>query len=108
MKSNNRYLGAAMIAPFIIFIFLGGIYLKGFVFALSAMAMWEFYKALKAKEFKPVASVGYILLTGIGFNAQTIVYAITLIFLSWLCSMVGYDKVAQTITQIKSGKENKE
>lgn len=62
MKSNNRYLGAAMIAPFIIFIFLGGIYLKGFVFALSAMAMWEFYKALKAKEFKPVASVGYILL----------------------------------------------
>ena len=53
-------------------------------------------------------SVGYILFTEIGFNAQTIVYAITLIFLSWLCSMVGYDKVAQTITQIKSGKENKE
>ena len=62
MKSNNRYLGAAMIAPFIIFIFLGGIYLKGFVFALSIMAMWEFYNALKAKEFKPVAIAGYALL----------------------------------------------
>lgn len=62
MKSNNRYLGAVMIAPFIIFVFLGGIYLKGFVFALSVMAMWEFYRALKKKEFKPIASIGYILL----------------------------------------------
>lgn len=53
-------------------------------------------------------SIGYILFTGIGFNVQTIIYAIALIFLSWLCSMVGYDKVAQTITQIKSGKENNE
>lgn len=62
MKSNNRYLGAVMIAPFIIFVFLGGIYLKGFVFALSVMAMWEFYRALKKKEFKPIANIGYILL----------------------------------------------
>lgn len=62
MRSNNRYLGAVMIAPFIIFVFLGGIYLKGFVFALSVMAMWEFYRALKKKEFKPIASIGYILL----------------------------------------------
>ena len=62
MKSNNRYLGAAMIAPFIIFLFLGGIYLKGFVFALSIVALWEFYNAVKEKNFKPVKSVVYILL----------------------------------------------
>ena len=62
MKSNNRYLGAAMIAPFIIFVFLGGIYLKGFVFALSILALWEFYNALKEKNFKPIKSAGYILL----------------------------------------------
>jgi phosphatidate cytidylyltransferase len=62
LKSNNRYLGAAMIAPFIIFVFLGGIYLKGFVLALSVMALWEFYNALKEKSFKPVKSAGYILL----------------------------------------------
>ena len=62
MKSNNRYLGAAMIAPFIIFVFLGGIYLKGFVFALSMLALWEFYSALKEKNFKPIKSAGYILL----------------------------------------------
>lgn len=62
MKSNNRYLGAVMIAPFIIFVFLGGIYLKGFIFALSILALWEFYNALKEKNFKPVKSAGYILL----------------------------------------------
>ncbi|EKQ53958.1 MULTISPECIES: phosphatidate cytidylyltransferase [unclassified Clostridium] len=62
MKSNNRYLGAAMIAPFIIFVFLGGIYLKGFVLALSIMALWEFYNALNEKSFKPVKIAGYILL----------------------------------------------
>jgi hypothetical protein len=53
------------------------------------------------------AGVGYILFTGIPFNAQSIIYVIALIFLSWLCSMVGYDKVTQTLSQIKtSGKEN--
>ena len=62
MKYNNRYLGAAMIAPFIIFVFLGGIYLKGFVLALSILALWEFYNALKEKNFKPIKSAGYILL----------------------------------------------
>ncbi len=62
MKSNNRYLGALMIAPFIIFVFLGGIYLKGFVLTLSAMALWEFYRALKQKEFKPIELIGYVLL----------------------------------------------
>ena len=62
MKSNNRYLGAAMIAPFIIFVFLGGIYLKGFVLALSILALWEFYNALKEKNLKPITSAGYILL----------------------------------------------
>ncbi len=62
MKSDNRYLGAAMIAPFIIFVFLGGIYLKGFILAISIMALWEFYNALREKELKPIRGVGYILL----------------------------------------------
>ncbi|SFC73598.1 phosphatidate cytidylyltransferase [Clostridium uliginosum] len=62
MKSNNRYLGALMIAPFIIFVFLGGIYLKSFVLLLSAIGLWEFYSALKKKEFKPLSLIGYALL----------------------------------------------
>lgn len=61
MKSDNRYLGAAMIAPFIIFVFLGGIYLKGFILAISIIALWEFYNALKEKNLKPIKSVGYAL-----------------------------------------------
>ena len=62
MKSDNRYLGAVMIAPFIIFVFLGGIYLKGFVFALSLMALWEFFNALKKNKFKPIDIAAYVLL----------------------------------------------
>ncbi len=62
MKSNNRYLGAAMIAPFIIFVFLGGVYLKAFVFLLSVAALYEFYHAVSKKEYKPIKFGGYILL----------------------------------------------
>ena len=62
MKSNNRYLGAAMIAPFIIFVFLGGVYLKAFTFVLSVAALYEFYNAVHAKNFKPINIAGYILL----------------------------------------------
>lgn len=46
-------------------------------------------------------AIGYILLNDIGFNAQSIIYTVALTFLSWLCSMVGYDKVVQTIKQFK-------
>lgn len=45
--------------------------------------------------------VGYVVLTGAGFTAQTVVYIITMVFISWLCSMVGYDKVIQAIKQFK-------
>ena len=51
-----------MIAPFILFIFWGGLPLKIFTFILSAFGMYEFYKALKEKDFKPIEMVGYILL----------------------------------------------
>lgn len=62
MKSDNRYLGALMIAPFIIFILVGGLYLKGFTIVLSIYGLYEFYNALRQKDFKPIAIVGYILL----------------------------------------------
>lgn len=62
MKSNSRYLGAMMIAPFIIFIFLGGIYLKTFTILLSVLGMYEFYKSIKVKQFKPITFLGYMML----------------------------------------------
>lgn len=45
--------------------------------------------------------IGYVVLTGTGFTAQIIVYIVTMVFVSWLCSMVGYDKVIQAIKQFK-------
>lgn len=62
MKSDNRYLGAAIMAPFIIFIFLGGMYLKGLVLALSVIGMYEFYKTVKVAKMLPVITAGYIFL----------------------------------------------
>lgn len=45
------------------------------------------------------AGVGicYVVLAGISFNAQIVVYIVALMFMSWLCAMVGYDKVVQII-----------
>ena len=46
--------------------------------------------------------IGYMMLSSISFTSQTIVYLIALVFISWLCAMVGYDKVIQTIRQFKT------
>lgn len=48
------------------------------------------------------ACVGYILYTGGAFTTPVIVEIIAFIFMSWLCAMVGYDKVVQTISQFKT------
>lgn len=37
--------------------------------------------------------IGYTLFAGIGFSAQVIVCIVALVFMGWLCAMVGYDKV---------------
>lgn len=47
----------------------------------------------------------YVILTGAAINEQMAVYLIALVFMSWLASMVGYDKVIQAISQFKAGKE---
>lgn len=49
---------------------------------------------------------GYALLTGTGFTTQVVICIVALVFMSWLCAMVGYDKVVQAITQFKTA--NKE
>lgn len=50
------------------------------------------------------AAIGacYAILTNTGFTAQVIICIIALIFMSWLCAMVGYDKVVQAISQFKT------
>lgn len=46
--------------------------------------------------------IGYVVFTGMLFTSQNIIYLIALVFLSWLCAMIGYDKVIQTIKQFKT------
>lgn len=60
--------------------------------------------AIVSAALSIAATVGYVVYTETPITPQLIVMAIALIFLSWLCSMVGYDKVSQAIAQIKSGK----
>lgn len=61
-----------------------------------------------ASVLSAAIGVGYIVLTNSGFTAQTIVCLIVMIFSSWLCSMVGYDKVVQTINQFKTNTKDDE
>lgn len=51
--------------------------------------------------------IGYTFVAGIGFTAQSVISILALVFMSWLCAMVGYDKVIQTVGQIKNtGKDD--
>lgn len=43
----------------------------------------------------------YALFYTVVVNAQYVAIIVALCFLSWLCAMVGYDKVVQAIHQIK-------
>lgn len=62
MKFNSRYLGAIVLAPLLVFVFLGGLPLKIFTIALSMCGLYEFYNALKSNNIKAMSIIGYILL----------------------------------------------
>lgn len=49
---------------------------------------------------------GYVILSDLDFTTKVVVCIIAETFMSWLCAMVGYDKVIQTISQFKTPKEN--
>lgn len=53
------------------------------------------------------AAVGvcYAIITNMAFTASFIVCVIALVFMSWLCSMVGYDKVVGVFAPIKKEEE---
>lgn len=44
---------------------------------------------------------GYINISSTPFTSQVAVCLIGMVFMSWLCAMVGYDKVVQAISQFK-------
>lgn len=49
--------------------------------------------------------VGYVIVSNLGFTGANIVQIVVLAVLGWLCSMIGYDKVVQVITQLKNSKK---
>ena len=52
--------------------------------------------------------IAYIVVTSVSFTPQIIVYLIAMVFMGWLCSMIGYDKVIQTISQFKTNNKGDE
>ena len=49
-----------------------------------------------------VIGSGYVVLNGLEFTSSVIICIIAQVFMSWLCAMVGYDKVIQAISQFKN------
>lgn len=47
--------------------------------------------------------IGYIILSGTAFTAGVVVCILALMFVSWLCAMVGYDKVISQFKNINKG-----
>lgn len=43
----------------------------------------------------------YFILFEVAFSAQFVIYIVALVLIGWICSMLGYDKVVQILTQIK-------
>lgn len=60
--------------------------------------------AIVAVVLAIVIGIGYAIIFAVTINATYVVFIIALCFLSWLCAMVGYDKVVQAITQITEAK----
>lgn len=53
--------------------------------------------------------MGYSIFANIAFTSQLMVCIVALVFMSWLCAMIGYDKVVQAIAQFKTnGKDEDE
>lgn len=50
-----------------------------------------------------VVPIGYIINQSIPIDTNAVMYVLSIIVLSWLCAMLGYDKVIQTLAQIKRG-----
>lgn len=88
-------------------IFLLGLLVVSVLTGLTTEAikkvMTEYGKTYRANTLAGIVSAilsvvigsAYIVLAGTGFSETAI------IFMSWLCSMVGYDKVMQAISQFK-------
>ena len=49
--------------------------------------------------------LGYVIISDVIITSHVFIYIIALTFMSWLCAMVGYDKVIQTISQFNTSRK---
>lgn len=49
-----------------------------------------------------LGTVAYYLLCDLSWTATDVIYIVLMVVANWLCSMLGYDKVMQAITQLKN------
>lgn len=94
------------LTTFLFIFFIGATAASLFTEALKKV-FWEMSSNLIALISSAVVGVGgtiiaYILMD-IPLDSKNIVCIILMTFLIWLGSMIGYDKVIQTIEQIKGG-----
>lgn len=66
---------------------------------------WNLIAAIVAVVLAAIISIGYAILFGVTVTIQYVAIIIALCFLSWLCAMVGYDKVVQAIEQLFRNKQ---
>ena len=72
--------------------------------------MTEYNKTYRANTLVGIVALllsiaigcGYVVLAGLEFTSAVIICLIAQVFMSWLCAMVGYDKVVQAISQFKN------
>ena len=56
--------------------------------------------AIVAVVLTVATSIGYLIYTGTAFTAQTAVIIVAMVFLAFLSSTVGFDKIKQLIEQL--------
>lgn len=56
---KTRVLSGLLMTPLLIFIYLGGYWLKGFTFIIAAIAIREFFQGFRAMEIKPSDNIAY-------------------------------------------------
>lgn len=79
--------------------------LKKLLDAVNAKYQSNILSGLVALVLAVGVGVAYVVVMGLGFTPQIIVCLVFLVFASWLCAMIGYDKVVQVINQLKNVKK---
>ena len=82
-----------------------GLFTEGIKKLLDEMTV-KYHSNFLAGGVAVVLGAGYLILTETQINDKMAVYLIALVLLSWLASMVGYDKVIQAIAQLKRTDNN--